>query len=94
MFPRLASLTVLKLPRRLALPVMMVGALEYSCAPDFSQLTMDNGVGGHAGSSYEFAETVAANSTAEKKVTVKMKELEKNQNGCQGKKVTLNYKVE
>ena len=51
MFPRLASLTVLKLPRRLALPVMMVGALEYSCAPDFSQLTMDNGVGGRAGSS-------------------------------------------
>jgi hypothetical protein len=51
-------------------------------------------VGGHAGSSYEFAETVPASSTVEHKVTVKLKEVEKNQNGCQGKKVTLKYKVE
>jgi hypothetical protein len=51
-------------------------------------------VGGHAGTSYEFNETVAASSTVEKKVTVKLKEVEKNQNGCQGKKVTLKYKVE
>ena len=51
-------------------------------------------VGGHAGTSYEFAETLAGNSSVEHKVTVKMKEVEKNENGCQGKKVTLKYKVE
>ena len=51
-------------------------------------------VGGHAGTSYEFAETVPGSTSVEKKVTVKMKEVEKNQNGCQGKKVTVKYKVE
>ena len=51
-------------------------------------------VGGHAGTNYEFNETIAASATVEKKVTLKMKEVEKNQNGCQNKKVTLKYKVE
>jgi predicted ribosomally synthesized peptide with SipW-like signal peptide len=51
-------------------------------------------VGGHAGTEYEFNETVSGSSTVEKKVTVALKEVAKNQNGCQGKKVTLKYTVE
>ena len=52
-------------------------------------------VGSHTGtSSWEFNETVPASSTVEKLVTVKLKEVAKNQNGCQNKKVTLKYKVE
>lgn len=52
-------------------------------------------VGGHSGASYSgFNETVAASSTVEKLVTVKLKELAKNENGCLNKKVTLKYKVE
>ena len=52
-------------------------------------------VAGHAGASYSgFNETVPASSTVEKLVTVKLKEVAKNQNGCQNKKVTLKYKVE
>ena len=51
-------------------------------------------VGGHAGTSFEFNETVAGSSSVEMKVTVAMKEVAKNQNGCEGKKVTLKYKVE
>lgn len=51
-------------------------------------------VGGHAGTSYEFDESVPGGSSVEKEIGVRMKEVDKNEDGCENKKVTLEYKLE
>lgn len=61
------------------------------CWADWFEVTE---VDGHAGSSYELKETVAAGSTVEHKVTLRMKAGQNDKNGCQRKKVTLEYEIE